>query len=74
LSIGVLDKWNIGMKREDYDISLFLYLASLHHSTIPLFQKGPELAGITNPFWGLIRLTSGGLIKAKCIESGFFAL
>jgi len=36
-SIGVLDSWSIGMKTDDYDV--FLFLALLHYSTIPLFQK-----------------------------------
>jgi hypothetical protein len=51
-SVGVLENWSIGMKAEDYDILLFLYLAVLHYSITPLLQKDPEITGITNPLWG----------------------
>ena len=44
--------WSIGMKAEDYDVFLFLYLALLHYSITPLFQKDPEITVITNPLWG----------------------
>jgi len=49
---GVLENWSIGMKAEDYDVFLFLYLALLHYSITPLFQKYPEITVITNPLWG----------------------
>jgi hypothetical protein len=32
---GVLENWSIGIKAEDYDVFLFLYLALLHYSIIP---------------------------------------
>jgi len=32
LGQGVLENWSIGMKAEDYDFFLFLYLALLHYS------------------------------------------
>jgi len=48
------------MKAEDYDVFLFLYLALLHYSITPLFQKDPEIAGITNPLWGYIKAMSFG--------------
>jgi len=34
-TVGVLENWSIGMKAEEYDIFLFLYLALLHYSIIP---------------------------------------
>ena len=49
---GVLENWSIGMKAEDYNVFLFLYLALLQNSIIQLFQKDPEITGITNPLWG----------------------
>jgi hypothetical protein len=51
-SVGVLEDWSIGMKAEDYDVFLFLYLPLLHYSITPLFQKDPEITGIINPLWG----------------------
>jgi len=48
------------MKTDDYDVSLFLFLALLHYSIIPLFQKDTEITGITNPLWGSIKARSTG--------------
>jgi hypothetical protein len=36
-SVGVLENWSVGIKAEDYDVFLFLYLALLHYS-----RKAPK--------------------------------